>query len=412
MGWQDRIRSAQYDAPSGSTHPFDFEDVSRSQDFKNSAFEYPDGEGTYVQSLGSTGRRYPIQAIFWGDDYDLAATAFEQALAERGAGLLTHPIYGQIDVVPVGSVDRTDRLKSGANQAVVAVTFYETTGVVYPDGVANPADAIVASVAAFNDASAADFADGLNVATVSEGVTFANQFKNFIATVDGALSEVAEQQADVFSQYDAVKASIDTGIDVLVGKPLTLAFQAQRLSQLPAQVAGGAAARLDAYGNLARSLSGAPTASRGLDNLALNAFKGGEVNATAAVAAMALSIVTSEFETQNDALSAADDVLSAFDAVVAWRDANYPALGIIDTGDGYQRLQDAVATAAGFAVDLSFSLKREQRLTLTRSRSIIDLVAELYGSVDDRLDFFINSNSLTGDEILEIPAGRTVVYYV
>jgi hypothetical protein len=292
------------------------------------------------------------------------------------------------------------------------VTFYETTGVVYPDGVANPADAIVASVAAFNDASAADFADGLNVATVSEGVTFANQFKNFIATVDGALSEVAEQQADVFSQYDAVKASIDTGIDVLVGKPLTLAFQAQRLSQLPAQIAGGAAARLDAYGNLARSLSGAPTASPGLDNLALNAFKGGEVNATAAVAAMALSIVTSEFETQNDALAAADDVLSAFDAVVAWRDANYPALGSIDTGDAYQRLQDAVATAAGFAVDLSFSLKREQRLTLTRSRSIIDLVAELYGSVDDRLDFFINSNSLTGDEILEIPAGRTVVYYV
>ena len=32
--------------------------------------------------------------------------------------------------------------------------------------------------------------------------------------------------------------------------------------------------------------------------------------------------------------------------------------------------------------------------------------------IDENLDFLINSNNLTGSEILELPRGREVVYYV
>ena len=412
MSWTDRLREAAYTSPSGTRYPFDFEDVSRSTDRKTSAFEYPDGDGTYMQDLGSTGRRYPIVAIFWGEDYDIEATAFEAALSERGAALLTHPMYGQVDVVPFGTIERADRLKSGANQATVTVVLYETTGVVYPDALTNPADAVLGRVSAFNDAGAADFAAGLDVASVAEGVTLANQWTAFVAETNTYMVAIAAVQADVLSEYEAIEASINNSIDVLIKKPLTLARQAQQLSQLPAQIVDGAKTRLDGYADLARSLTSGEPQPQGLDNVVLNLFKSGEVNAMSAVAGQALSIVSSKFETQADAINAADTILATFAEVTAWRDANYPLLGIIDTGDSYQRLQESVALAAGFAVQLSFSLKREQNMTLDRPRSIIELVAELYGSVDGQLDFFINSNMLTGDEILEIPAGRTVVFYV
>jgi len=49
---------------------------------------------------------------------------------------------------------------------------------------------------------------------------------------------------------------------------------------------------------------------------------------------------------------------------------------------------------------------------LSRDRTIIDLVGELYGNIDDELDFFINSNNLSGNEILELPKGKEIVYYV
>lgn len=123
-------------------------------------------------------------------------------------------------------------------------------------------------------------------------------------------------------------------------------------------------------------------------------------------------MVNSQFTTKTEAIQAAETILTQFDDVVTWRDANYEALEQIDTGAAYQKLQEAVAIAAGFLVEISFSLKQERAIVLDRSRTIVDLAAELYGSVDDQLDFLINSNNLSGSEILELPKGREVVYYV
>jgi hypothetical protein len=62
-------------------------------------------------------------------------------------------------------------------------------------------------------------------------------------------------------------------------------------------------------------------------------------------------------------------------------------------------------------VYISFSLRQEFMITLQRPRTVIDLCAELYGSVDDYLDFFITSNNLTGDDIMELQRGKEIKYY-
>jgi len=85
---------------------------------------------------------------------------------------------------------------------------------------------------------------------------------------------------------------------------------------------------------------------------------------------------------------------------------------IIDTGELYDPLQQAVALTAGFLVQVSFTLRQERTRILEKDRTVHDLVAELYGRVDEELDFFINSNALTGSEILELPKGKEIVYYV
>jgi hypothetical protein len=104
---------------------------------------------------------------------------------------------------------------------------------------------------------------------------------------------------------------------------------------------------------------------------------------------------------------------------VAWRDQaftdvqaiEFGGAGVVDTGEAYQALQQAVALTAGFLIQVSFTLAAERRIVLDRDRTIIDVAAELYGSVDDRLDFLINTNNLSGDDILELKRGRSLVYY-
>ena len=116
MAWNDRIREAAYTSPSGERLTFGYENVSKKIDKKTTGFEFPDADGTFVQDLGHSGRKYPLRVFFWGSDYDQEADAFEAALLERGTGKLEHPIYGTVDVVPFGTITRRDDLKTGATR--------------------------------------------------------------------------------------------------------------------------------------------------------------------------------------------------------------------------------------------------------------------------------------------------------
>ena len=254
----------------------------------------------------------------------------------------------------------------------------------------------------------------LNIDTASLRTSFKN---NYTALLDGAqsgLQAVADVQDNVRTQFNAINDSINQGIDILVSDPLTLAFQTTQLIQSPARALTNIRARLNAYGDLANSIISGDGAvvSSGLDSKNSNKFHTDDVYASTYVTGSVVSTVNNQFITRSEALEAAEVILGQLEDVTNWRDENYKSLEQVDTGEAYQKLQEAVALCAGFLVEISFSLKQEHSIVLDRARTIIDLAAELYGEVDEQLDFLINTNNLSGSEILELPKGREIVYYV
>ena len=406
MTWRDRLIEAAYTSPGGTRIAFEYEDVSRRSEKKTASFNFADADGTYVQDNGNAGRQYPVRAIFSGEDYDLSATAFENILLERGTGTLEHPAYGVLNVVPFGSITRRDDLTTRANQAVIEVAFFDTTDIAYPTAQSDPGSEVLTAVEEFNSAAAQEFSDVTDLA----GAVPAAQFKNnYLALLDAAqtgLQSVADTQKDVNAQFKTITDSINLGIDVLVQQPLTLAFQTAVMIQAPARALTDIRARLDAYKNLSTVIAGGNLADTP------NQFRTQDLYAMSYVTGSVLSTLNNQFTTKTEAIEAAQEVLAQLDTVVNWRDENLDNLDEIDQGAAYQQLQEAVALTAGFLVEISFTLKQERRITLNRARTIIDLASELYGSIDDRLDFLISSNDLSGDEILELPEGREVVYYI
>jgi len=414
MAWEDRIREAAYTSPGGTRTVFQYENVRETVEKKTTAFEFPDANGTYVQDLGHSGRRYPLRVFFWGADYDIEAAAFIEGLLESGIGRLEHPVYGALDVVPFGSITRRDDLKTAANQAVIQVTFWETIDILYPAVQDDPAAGVLGAVRGYNAAAAEQFDESAGLDNTVSKATLKGQYEALLASTSTALQSIADVQDDVRQQFDAIVDSINAGIDTLISDPISLAFQTTLMIQAPARAAAAVQDRLSAYSDLIESIisgDGAVVSSGG-NPLVANEFYVRDLYVSTYVTGDVVSVVNNQFETKTDALGVADALLSQLDDVVSWRDANYAALGVVDTGEAYQKLQEAVALAAGFLVEISFTLKQERRLVLTRDRTIIDLTAELYGSVDDNLDFFINSNGLTGSEILTVPRGREVVFYV
>lgn len=414
MAWQDRLREAAYTSPAGLRMPFTYEDVRYKVKKRTTAYEFPDAPGTYIQQLGAGGRRYPMRVVFWGKDCDLEAATFEDALMESGIGKLEHPMYGTVNVVPFGEITREDRLKTEANQVVINLTFFETTGLVYPEASTSPAQEVLSSVAKYNEAQAVEFEEFTEVETASEQAVFKSKYATLLTQVKGStvpgaetgLAKIAATTASVEAQFNTVVDSIQLGIDVLVQDPLTLAFQTAILIQAPARAAAAISDRLDAYWHLMNLLIDGGSG----DNE--NAFRTVDLYASAYMTGPIIAVVNNTFETKTEALEAAEAILDQMQVLTAWRDENLDGLDVIDPGGAYQRLQEAVAVAAGFLVEISFTLKQEKRIVLDRARTVLDLAAEVYGDVDGQLDFLISSNNLTGSEILELPRGRAIVYYV
>ena len=414
MTWEARVQECVYVSPSGVRTTLQYENVAKSFDRKTTAFEFPDADGTYVQDLGRTGRRYPMRIFFSGETYDLEADAFETSLFEKGIGKLEHPMYGTIDVVPFGAVNRRDDLKTAANQAVLELTFWETIRLVYPLGQSDPASRVLTAVEECNAASAERLDEATDLDTAVERTSFKSAFQQLLDRTSVGLDAIAETTDAVRKRFETIESSINQGIDVLISDPLTLAFQTVQLIQAPARAAAAIEARLSAYRDLAESIITGDGAfvEAGLDSANSNRFHARDLFVSSYITGSILSVVNNEFSTKTEAIAAADSILTLFDSAVEWRDGNFESLEQIDTGESYQQLQEATAIVVGFLVEISFTLKQERRRALDRNRTVIDLVAELYGTIDDDLDFFIESNGLSGSEILEIPAGKEIVYYV
>lgn len=408
MTWLDDIQDAAYTSPGGVRFTYSYENVTKEIDKKTAGFTFPDADGTHVQDLGKSGYRYPLRMFFHGPNYNTEAKAFEAALLEPGTGKLDHPIYGTVNVVPFGTIKRRDDLKTAANQCIVEVVFWEQTALVYPATQAEPASVVLEAVKEYNVAASAEFAETIITETVTALVTLENNVLALVDVVESGLETIAETQENVKKQFDSIVSSINNGIDILVQEPLTLAFQATQLIQAPARALTSIKARLSAYRNLAELLI------LGEDSVSetANKFRTDDLYVSSYVTGSIVSTVNNQFVTKTEALEAAEEVLEQFEQVVVWRDANLEALELIDTGGAYQKLQEAVAVTVGFLVQISFTLKQERRIVLDRARAIVELAGELYGSIDPELDFFILSNDLSGSEIIELPAGREVVYYV
>lgn len=403
MPWTDRLRDAAYTSPSGVRLTFDYEATSETFEQLGGAFNFPDAKGTYVQPLGASGRRYPLRLILWGAEYDTAAAAWMDALQEAGVGTLEHPAYGRKTVVPTGSVTRRDEFVRGAGQAVIEVSFFETTGLVYPtqQTMGNLSEALGQA----GDAQAENLAASGVLDSVSDQVDFQSRFNAALKAASATLRPIANTVASAERQFIAVESSINRGIDVLIRDPLTMAYQVQQLLQAPARAAQEIGDRLSAYRNLAGSFLGeTPTRKTALYN--------SDMWITGTVSASILAADNTTFTRRPDTIAAAEQILETAEAVAAWRDDNFAALGVVDEGGVWQSLQELVAVAAGELVSLSFGLASERTITLTSDRTIIDLAYELYGSVDDKLDALINDNNLSGDEIIELKRGRQVTYYV
>lgn len=112
--WQTRLqRQIWFLSPEGNEFNAKWRANDRELTKMIGEFSFPGRDGSIVQDLGSRAVRYPLTFYFDGPDHDLWASAFFEALKERGAWMIEHPVHGFIELQPTQIREITDPVESG-----------------------------------------------------------------------------------------------------------------------------------------------------------------------------------------------------------------------------------------------------------------------------------------------------------
>jgi prophage DNA circulation protein len=412
---------ASYTSDTGATiSSFAYRDVSKSKEKLSSTYEFANTNQTYVQTLGSTMLRLPLEMIFIGDNYVTDAEAAFQVLDSSDYGTLQHPAYGEIDVAIVGEIKKEDKILTGIGSSTITVTFYQSIKTAYPVTSLDARGNILSKITEANEAAATQASQAINIKDPVDEATWKTDILNGIKATKNTVAGIVDTTQAISSEITAIQRSVESNINGIaggavdvVGNLLTIGKQIQIFTQLPARLQVSIVDRANAFIDGLNNLLGLDSTKDLVNNTNKNKFANADLQATATIAGLAEATITNtEFTTQAQAIEYVDVLLNQTEQYIAWRESQYTSLELVDDDfSTYQQIQELVNLTAGYLLELSFTLQQQKTFICDKDYALPVIANRLYGSIDFE-QRIIADNNLQGDELFFVSKGKQIIYYV
>lgn len=428
MSWRDRLRpNIKLASPQGNIFPREGKENeaplwlgnSRTIDKTLGIFKYPKIKGLKIQDLEVGGVSYPLTLRFEGVDNDIEANRFFNACKETGEWIVDHPSLGPLTLQLISATEQIQPTTSG-NITVMETNWLEAKDI----NVKIPAIQIGTDIQ--------DISDIANESAISQFVNNTTQklagFTKKIATetdkivlkISAAMNTITAPVASINASMDSIKRSITTTITKATIDTLSLGGQIQQLVQLPALATTDISARLTAYSDMIVDIfTLLPSGDNEIDK---NTVSLNELALSAGIVAIAQTASTGTLKTRSQAIETIEtisqlfaDITDGLDDVQDLFQSKTIDLQYFSQSDSFADAAQIISLGIRYLLISLFDLSIEKRFGLKIPRSPIEITINEYGDLgenDSNFDLFIESNELTGNDILLLPAGREVVVYV
>ncbi len=417
----DRLRSGQFISPTGTTHDFKIDLLEQTGGKKGSSHEILNTNTAILQDQGNTVRTFPMNIYFTDGNQDLEAaaivTAFEEHYTQSDPGVLKHPRWGDINVMPF-TWSITEQLVKGAGITRITVEFKETPATDFPQPEGTNEQGVIYEIESLAD-SIEDAAAGIDDTDAGLYATFSANITDVINNVNGALDEIASKVDSVEDQFRAVQSDIQSAL-AAGDSAVQIISQVGQLIRLPGQITDATIAKVSGFADMFSSVvDGLMSSFRSSTSIGngINTAITAELIGTQATAGIAEAAMFSDYTTREASGQAIDYLQTA-------REEYFIALGELTTGlsgNITQTFTPDVASQSGIAqiiadsysvlISRSFDLKAKKSIILTAPSDPLTLTYKMYGSID-MLEYFLLTNRIAGVEFVEIPAGREIVAFV
>jgi hypothetical protein len=415
-----RLRPGRFTSPAGVQSSFLYDNLSRSRGKKTSAHEVSDADTTIIQDSGTTLLVFPLEVYFVGENGDQEADIFFKSLTEErytpdAPGILNHPRWGDIPVIPFDAVEQVESYTAGSGIFRVTVTLRETKTVsrstaskLSPTGLDNKYKQV--------NASAIEQAERMVTTAKAKYAKAKSVVTKKVKIITGVADDLTGLADDVRREVDAAKAGILELINVSAAIPQIIGAASdivRTITSIPQDSADLFSQIVDMTNDIlndfGEDISNASTPTDSANVAYILQGIG-----TACVLGVANAGIMIDYETRETVGKSIDDIDGAY--------SNYLAVlqsaGNVD-GSQFAIDHDTISGLHGAAYDTityltnaSFDLKLKRAYTLTAPSDPVTLCWKYYRDIShDTLDFFARTNKLTNYEFIEIPAGREVAIY-
>lgn len=420
MAWNNETKEEiELKSPDGKIYYAKWRKDPRNIEKKLGIFSIPKFAGDIVQDMGIKSTIYPLTIYFDGLFHHFFANLFMQSLSETGQWEVVHPVEGPLILQPIKFQEKIDSVEENVTE--ISTEWIEPANVertVSPDELAT---SIISTVLVL----AEDITTLLQqlrtdaYAVVNATISIFNRAGGFM---DNTIQELTATKAILYDSYQTAKAALNSALTNygIGSEPDEIAEAQIDMATIPVEASTNFSERFSYYQTLSENLFElVPETTKEED---FNTIVGLEFSLTLSLLAIAQITATSEFNSRSEIISALEnldtileDTINAIEEI----QENFSDLRIeLQYYSGtaiYTTLMNLYTLCYRFLIEQFYNLKVEKRITLAKRRSPIEITVTEYGSLgkdDIYYDLFLNSNQLTGNEILLLPPNKEVVVYV
>ena len=413
-----RLRPGRFTSPAGVESSFLFDTLSRSRGKKTSAHEVSDSDTTIIQDSGTTLLVFPLDVYFVGENGDQEADIFFKSLTEErytpdAPGILNHPRWGDIPVIPFDEVAQSESYTTGSGVFRVTVTLRETKSV-SRSAVSKISPSTLDKASKTVNESAIDRAGRMVTTAKAKYAKAKAVVTSKVKIITGVADDLTGVADSVRREVDAAKAGILELINVSAAIPEIIGAASdiiRTISSIPQDSADLFSQIVemtnDIFTSFGEDISNASTP----DDSANVAYILQGIG-TACILGVANAGIMIDYETRDTVGKTIDDIDTEYANYVAiLQSAGSDSTFAIDH-DTLSGLHGVAYDTVIYLTETSFNLKLKRTYRLTAPSDPMSLCWKYYRDLShETLDFFARTNKLTDYEFIEIPAGREVAVY-
>lgn len=426
MSWKNSTREyITFVSPEANVFVASWKNNERSVEKKLGIFDPPNFKGSIVQDLNCKSTSYPLTVYFDGMSHYDDANKFWKALTEEiGQWEITHPTKGGLILQLVSAKESINPVDDG-NFTTFETTWLEPANV---ERLISADESIMGVLTQI----ANTIEDGITqiqqlrsdlYSGIQAAANMMNQISGLSTTI---MAELAATDVIVNDAWVTAKNSLDSLIAMFQADASDTDNQADMgqvfsdVISIPLQADDDYSTRYSVYSDMADAVIDISPATATPDDYNKVVFQ--ELGILAILCSICQIIVTSNFKTRSEIISAMDNITTVFNDTINALEAvqeQFEGLDIdlqyFSQSKSWSSIQYLFALTMQYLLTQFFNSKSEKIFTLKNARSPIEITITEYGSMgdnDSNYELFLASNNLYGNDILLLPAGRSVTVYV